>query len=142
MAAKQGEMKEARLWAFIEESSYRQWPQQQYLMPFVMTMDDSTILLGMVRGKPIYFDNERINKTLLIPGRDHNTPLNDLEKLSPEEISTIFNDGVKVRVKALWPVEKAKQAWSEWLIFVNMLFTFEEHPLELTNEVLHMAIVA
>lgn len=65
-----------------------------------------------------------------------------LKRLNVDEIQTIFSNGRETKVKNWWSVETANQPWKDWFANINAQFTFEQYPLELTVEVLHMAIAA
>lgn len=105
-------------------------------------MDDFANLRGMVNNTLAHFDNSQISSALRVPGQIDGKRLEDIDKLSIDEISNIFENGVDAKVGRRWSIETAKDPWKEWLSYVNKQFTFEQHPLELSAEALHMAIAA
>lgn len=135
-------LKEAGLWAFIEESQSRPWLDRQQLMTFFLTMDEPTVLKGKIDGKPTYFDNDKISAALRIPGKADGRQVEDLDQLTIDELKAIFTNGLNARVKKQWCIESANPPWHEWFVFINTQFTFEQYPMEMTVEALHMAIAS
>lgn len=109
----------AGLWTFIVDSESRPWPDEQYLMPFIITMDDFANLRGMVNNTLAHFDNSQISSALRVPGQIDGKRLEDIDKLSIDEISNIFENGVDAKVGRRWSIETAKDPWKEWLSYVN-----------------------
>lgn len=132
----------AGLWAFIEESGKRPWPSEQLIMPFIATMRDDTNLNEMIGGNNVHFDNAAISRVLLVPGEVDSLRVTDLEKLTIDQIKSIFSNGLNARVGMRWSIDSAKQPWKDWFNFVNFQFTFEEQPSELSARALHMAVAA
>jgi hypothetical protein len=75
-------------------------------------------------------------------GKTDGRQVEDLDKLPIDELKAIFTAGLAARVQKRWCIESANSPWHEWFVFINTQFTFEQHPLEMTAEALHMAIAS
>lgn len=135
-------LKEVGLWAFIEESQSRPWPDYHKVMTFFLTMDEPAVLKGKIDGKSVHFDNTQISAVLRIPGKVDGRQVKELDKLTRDELTAIFPNGLAARVQKRWCIESANLPWHEWFVFINTQFTFEQHQLEMSAEAPHMAIAS
>lgn len=67
----QERLKHAGLWTFIEELSTRPWLIEQYLLPFIVTMDDPARLTSVIKNHPIQITSETISRVFRDQQMEH-----------------------------------------------------------------------
>ena len=137
--SQQKTLEAAGLWAFIENSNQFPYPDQQNVVSFIKTMDNVTTLTGMVNLQTLHIKNKDVSQWLKIPGT-----LEAVKKVGfPDKPQKeVFQDGIVAWDRKTWDLEKAIAPYDEWLIFVNHQFLFEDHPIQMTMEMVQKSIAS